>query len=105
MFVVVHSAEFLIQSNMGGTGFMRKKCEGENNIDCKCNCHSKEKKLICIYRCVPINQKCDDTTTQTYFYVSSDSNIKNPSGTITIINTSKSCTMQVAITKSSIDHV
>ncbi|WP_407938592.1 S-Ena type endospore appendage [Niallia nealsonii] len=59
---------------------------------------------MCIHRCVPINQKCNDATTQTYFCVSVDSNIKNPSGTITIINTSKSCTMQVTITKSSIDH-
>ncbi|WP_446728154.1 S-Ena type endospore appendage [Peribacillus sp. TH14] len=113
MFVVVHSAEFLIQSYMGGAGFMGKKCKRKKNKDCECICHSKKKKrsrkcprkkLICIHRCVPINQKCDDVTTQTYFCASSDSNIKNPSGTITIINTSNSCAMQVTITKLSNDH-
>ncbi|MBB3072814.1 hypothetical protein FHS14_005850 [Paenibacillus baekrokdamisoli] len=101
---------------------MKKKCKRKKNIECNRICHSKKrkrikkcprdsrtrktliKKLICIHRCVPINQKCDAATTQTYFYVASDSSEKNPSGTVTIINTSKSCTMQITITKSSSDH-
>ncbi|SNT42306.1 hypothetical protein SAMN05444672_12232 [Bacillus sp. OK838] len=101
------------QSNMEGSRLYEKEVQTKKNIDCECICRSKKKKrsrkcprkkLICIHRCVPINQKCDDGTTHTYFCVSSDSNIKNPSGTITIINTSNSCTMQVTITKLSNDH-
>lgn len=123
-FVVIHSAGFLIQSNKGGTNFMEMTCKRKytKECNCTCTCYSNKrgrirksprhlrtkktqiKKLIFIHRCVPINQKCDDTTTQTYFCVSSDSNIKKPSGTISIINTSKSCTMQVTISKSSCDH-
>jgi hypothetical protein len=100
---------------------MEKKCKLKQTIECNCICHFKKRKpsrkchrhsrkrrlikqLICIHRCVPINQKCDDATTQTYFCVSLDSNIKNPSGTITIINTSKSCTMQITITNSSNEY-
>ncbi|WP_445322332.1 S-Ena type endospore appendage [Paenibacillus sp. IHBB 10380] len=77
----------------------------------KRRCRKKEnrliKKLICIHKCVPIKQACDNSTTQTYFCVSSNSFIKSPSGTITILNTSKSCTMQIMIqrsSKSSNDH-
>ncbi|MBP1967762.1 S-Ena type endospore appendage [Paenibacillus aceris] len=98
---------------------MEKKCKRKRTIECnrqsktrkrvkKCDRHSRTrkrllKKLIFIHRCVPINQKCDSAI-QTYFCVSSDSCVKNPTGTITIINTSKSCTMQITITKSSSDH-
>jgi hypothetical protein len=100
---------------------MTMNCKRNRTRKCICICHSKKrqrtrkcplhsrkrnrviKKLICIRRCVPIKQKCDDITTQTYFCVSSNSTIKTPSGIITIINTSKSCTMQIKI-KSSNDY-
>jgi hypothetical protein len=76
----------------------------------KCPLHSRKrsrviKKLICIRRCVPIKQKCDDITTQTYFCVSLDSITQVPSGIITIINTSKSCTMQIKIISSNDNEV
>ncbi|WP_367869686.1 S-Ena type endospore appendage [Paenibacillus larvae] len=122
MFVVVHSAQFLIQGKRGGSWLYGKELQPKKNIECNCICHFKKrkqikkcprhsrtrktliKKLICIHRCVPINQKCDDTTTQTYFYVASNSNIKNPSGTITIINNSKSCTMHITVSNSVNGH-
>ncbi|WP_442604299.1 S-Ena type endospore appendage [Paenibacillus sp. KN14-4R] len=83
---------------------MEKNCKRKKNIGCRKRIRKCSQKLICIHRCVPINQKCDDLTNQTYFYVSINSNIKNPSGTITIINNSKSCTMQITVTNSINNH-
>jgi hypothetical protein len=93
---------------------MKKKCKSRRVI---CTMHVKRKspqhsrmrkrsikKLIYIRRCVPIKQTSDNRSAQTYFYVSTNSVIKLPTGTITIINTSRSCKMEITILKSSNDH-
>ncbi len=59
--------------------------------------HRTLKRLVCIHRCAPIKQPCDNMTEQTYFRLVPGSTIKPPSGAVTIINSSKKGTLQVTL--------
>ncbi|MFS1513370.1 S-Ena type endospore appendage [Chengkuizengella sp. SCS-71B] len=63
-----------------------KKCKKKSN-----------KKTLQISRCIPINKACDDIMPTPIFVGDKTSGISLPSGAITIVNTSETCTMQVAI--------
>ncbi|WP_428993706.1 S-Ena type endospore appendage [Brevibacillus choshinensis] len=87
----------------------KSKCVRCRRLICICNIHNNIKrprhrpkkngrftqKVVCIRRCVPIKQPCDNTTHRAYFIFLEGPNIFPPSGTITIINNSKNCTMQI----------
>jgi hypothetical protein len=62
------------------------------------------KRLIQIHRCVPIQQKCDAIQRPVFVSATSQSIIKFPSGTITILNTSDACTMKIKINRKTGDH-
>ncbi|WP_308639830.1 S-Ena type endospore appendage [Paenibacillus silvisoli] len=62
-------------------------------------------KLVTLSRCVPIKQACDNKTPHPYFRFFPGPHISAPSGTITIVNSSKSCTMDISIVASNDRHV
>ncbi|NBI29018.1 S-Ena type endospore appendage [Chengkuizengella marina] len=65
---------------------------------CRKKCKKKpSKRTLQISRCIPINKACDDIMPTPIFVGEKTSGISLPSGAITIVNTSDTCTMQVAI--------
>ncbi|NDI33570.1 S-Ena type endospore appendage [Chengkuizengella sediminis] len=64
----------------------KKKCKKKSS-----------KRTLQISRCIPINKACDDTMPTPIFVGEKTSGISLPSGAITIVNTSETCTIQVAI--------
>lgn len=88
---------------------IKEKCnDGKKCPEVKKRKGKIRKRLIEIHRCVPIQLKCDGTSPSSFKPVfisaTSSSIIKHPSGTITITNTSDTCTMEVSINRINGDH-